>query len=359
MKKILFALVALVTMLFSSCSNDAIEISTSEGKVSNALSISISPSKFFSTYDFKDTKHPDIDNLQETFRTFNSEQGGLIEARSYFYKKSTGILVDSVKTFVSNATNDITFNVNLPKGDYYAISIINIATSDKDPFWNIKDREKLETATLVYDLPYSFWNILSMSTDEFTISDNKTANITTIPSPIGSIIYYYYQNFQYNSTSDNSIKDNGIRQLAIYARNKAIGYKLNPNAANKYEYLSDAGENRWYFLQRCSPDDFADDWTFFKTNLYSYEYVLTPETEIVFGYTLDGEDSFQPYGQAKYTLQPGKMYLAYWNYFQVGNPYFGIANNNHWGNDNAKGRAFGNNNKTEITSFKAYSLGNK
>lgn len=357
MKKILFALVALVNMLFSSCSNDAIEISTSEGKVDNALSISISPSKFFSTYNYVDTKHSDIKSLQETFRTFNSEENMLIEARSYFYKKSTGMLVDSVKTFVDNASNDITLTANLPKGDYYAISFINFAESDKEPYWYVKNKEKLETATLEYKYAYSYWNILSLSTDEFSVTDNKTVSITTTPSPVGAIIFSYFQNFYRESAGNNAPTDNGIRRLSIYARNKAIGYKLNPNAANRFEYLSDAGENSWYFLVDMKPEYFGEGnnrWTFFQTNLYSYDYVLTSESDIEFGYTLKGENEFQPYGLAKYSIQPGKMYLAYWNYLQVGNPYFGFADNNHWGTSYA--RPFGKNNETEMTSTKMLSL---
>ncbi|MBQ5475593.1 MAG: hypothetical protein IIT65_13155, partial [Lachnospiraceae bacterium] len=41
-------------------------------------------------------------------------------------------------------------------------------------------------------------------------------------------------------------------------------------------------------------------------------------------------DVFNGYGEQTCNITSGKVYLAYWDYFKVGNPYFGIADNNHW-----------------------------
>ena len=65
-------------------------------------------------------------------------------------------------------------------------------------------------------------------------------------------------------------------------------------------------------------------------NLYAYCYILAPQFNLEFGYTLQGETSFHGYGETTYTQTPGSVILAYWDYFQVGNPYFGPADNNHW-----------------------------
>lgn len=88
------------------------------------------------------------------------------------------------------------------------------------------------------------------------------------------------------------------------------------------------------------PTDFDESWTFFETNLYGFEYLLEPQAHMTFGYTLNGNDGFNGYGEADYTFQPGKVYLAYWDYFKVGNPYLGIADNNHWNSYTTNARSY-------------------
>ena len=115
----------------------------------------------------------------------------------------------------------------------------------------------------------------------------------------------------------------------MYAKNKAVGYKLNPNAVNRYVYRNDVGE-KWWYVSSSEPSEFDKDWGFFQANLYSFTYLLVPESEMIFGYVMEGETTFHGFGRGNYTLSDGKVYLGYWDYFQVGNPYFGLANNNHW-----------------------------
>lgn len=335
-------LLVAIAVFFTACSNEAIEIETSAGKVKNAVTMTVSPSNFVSSYNYVDTKH-DITSIADDYRTFHSEYNGLISVRSYFYDKNTGVLADSARSFVETADNDVVLDVNLPVGDYYAISVICMSYGDKTPFWNIADREKLETAKLVQKNrnSYGLWNILSVSTEEISVIRNSHVSASTVPAPVGSIIYYYYQNFQYkNQSSYGAVADNGIRQLSIYTRNYAVAYKLNPKATNRYEYLADAGANNWYIVEKSEPADFDESWTHFQSNLYGYKYFLAPEASMVFGYMLDGETTFHPYGETtKQVFQPGKVHLGYWDYFKVGNPYLGIADNNHWNSYSTNTRA--------------------
>ena len=57
---------------------------------------------------------------------------------------------------------------------------------------------------------------------------------------------------------------------------------------------------------------------------------MEPQAELTFGLMHDGETTFNAYGEKKYTLTSGKTFLAYWDYFKVGNPYFGEATNSKW-----------------------------
>lgn len=343
MKKIFNILLVAIAAFFTACSNEAIEIETSAGKVKNAVTMTVSPSNFVSSYNYVDTKHG-ITGIADDYRTFHSEYNGLIAVRSYFYDKSTGVLADSARSFVETADNDVVLDVNLPVGDYYAISVICMAYGDKTPFWNVADREKLETAKLVQKnrKSYGLWNVLSVSTEEISVLRNSHVSASTVPAPVGSIIYYYLQNFQFkNQTSYGTVADNGIRRVSIYTRNYAVAYKLNPKATNKYEYLADAGANSWYIVEKAEPADFDEFWTYFQSNLYGYAYFLAPEASMTFGYTLDGETTFKSYGETtKQVFQPGKVYLGYWDYFKVGNPYLGIADNKHWNSYTTNARSY-------------------
>lgn len=336
MKKYFYFLFAALGLLTTACSNDEIDIETAAPKVMDAVTMTVSPKGLFSSYNYTDTYH-NVDNISDEFRTFNSEAGGLIQVRTLFYDRDSRALVDSVGSFVNSADNDVVMKCDLPTGDYYAISVVSIATGDKSPLWYLVDREKLETSKLepIYDRSNK-WNVMSVSTEKFTVTENSHLSISTNPTSVGVIIYHYMQNFQYkNEQSTSSATDNNIRKLALYTRNMVTAYKLNPEAINKYEYLKDAGSNMWYIQNSFEPTDFDDSWTFFKSNLYGYSYMLAPEAELCFGYVNKGATTFNAYGQSTYRLQSGKVYLAYWDYFKVGNPYFGIADNNHWNKYNA------------------------
>lgn len=54
MKKIFNMLLVAVAVFFTACSNEAIEIETSAGKVMNAVTVTVSPTNFIAPYNFRD-----------------------------------------------------------------------------------------------------------------------------------------------------------------------------------------------------------------------------------------------------------------------------------------------------------------
>lgn len=330
MKKILFGLVALSVGVFSSCSNDDIEITTTTAPVQDALTISVDLSKFYSGYTFDDTKH-NIDQIAEAYRTFNSGSGMLIEVRTLIYNKSTEALVDSIVNYVSN-TNAVTASKSLLPGDYYAITTLTFATKNKVSYWKLEDKEKISTAKLSPKNRYNKWSILSLSTDNFSVTRTQQARVNTIPSPLGTLVYFYFQNFQYvDEASYGDVADNKVRRIALYTQRRADSYNLDPNATSKFNYAKETESGTWYIDKVLEPDDFDDgSWTHFMTNLYSYTYVLEPEQRTTFGLVREGDSGFSGYGEQTTSFTPGTTYLAYWDYFKIGNPYLGVADNNHW-----------------------------
>lgn len=323
--KISLAILSVFAFIVSSCSNDPIEVVSGQ-----TVEVSVNLNNFFSSYNYNDTKH-DI-KLGDDYRVFHSEYKKYIQVRVLFYSKETGNLVDSVLVYSEN-TNAQKFSVSLPAGEYYAISTLAFADekSIEGTWWDIAGKEKLATAKMVPYLRWSKWSILSVDTKQFSVVENG-ASITLTPKPVGAMGYYFFQNFQYKDEESYGTKgDNGIRYLNLYSQKIAKGYYLDPNASDRYEYYSDAGRDSWYYLSKhLSPQDFNKEWTYFMTNLYGYFYILAPDFNLCFGYVLNGQNTFSMFGKQDCNIQYGKTYLAYWDYFQVGNPYFGIADNNHW-----------------------------
>ncbi len=335
MKKVMLAAISVVAMLVVSCSNDEITV-VKDDKV-NDVNVSVSLSNFFSSYNFNDTKH-DI-QVTDAYRVFNSENGDFIQARTMFYD-SNGDLVDSIVVYSTN-TNSFVRSIQLAEGNYTAVSTLLFAYKSKNKYytlWTLSGRETLSTAVLLCDNRWSKWSIMSYDSQNFTVRKGQTTEIAMTPKPVGALCYLYFQNFQYlNQYSTSSAADNGIRSLCLYGRNVAKGYRLNPAATERFVYLNDGGSNYWYFLSdKMVPSDFDDSWTYFKSNLYDYCHILAPQANVQFGYVSEGKSTFSGYGEATYDIVNGQTYLAYWDYFQVGNPYFGLADNSHWHTYNVK-----------------------
>lgn len=325
MKKVIFGLMALAIGLFSSCSNDEIPVDAPEAPVQDAVTITVDLSDFYANYNYDDTKH-DV-QIAEMYRTFHSENNKYIHVRTYFYDRSSDELVDSIVKYVTT-TNSLSTTVSLPKGNYYAISSVCFADnmSAKASWWQIQDRERLSTAKLWYG-PYGsgMWSILSMSVDAFTVSKGSHETINTTPRPLGALVYCVFENFQYlNEATYGTLADNHIREMGLLTQRRAVSYNLDPNATSFFNYREEGGSNSYYI------DVWVESETSFTQNYARICYILEPQQHIVFGYIEDGVDVFSGYGEQDVTYKSGTTYLAYWDYFKVGNPYFGVADNNHW-----------------------------
>lgn len=332
MKKILLGLIAISIGALFSCTNDDIEISLTTASVQDALTISVDLSKFYSGYTFEDTRH-NIEQIAEAYRTFNSESEMFIQVRTLIYNKTTGELADSIVNYVTN-TNAVTVSKSLVPGDYYAITTLAFATPNKESYWYLEERDKLSTVKLCPRSRTSRWSILSQSIETFSVTRTQPARVNTIPMPLGTLVFFFMQNFQYiNESSFGNVADNKVRQLLLLTKRKAESYNLDPNASSKYNLEEETKKQEWYVDRSFVPSNFADgSWTYFQTDLYGYCYILEPEQTTIFGYLVEGETAFRGYGQQTTTFIPGTTYLAYWDYFQIGNPYLGVADNNHWHN---------------------------
>ncbi len=328
MKKYLYSALCLMGLLATSCSNEDILIERDNNV--NEINVNVSLSKFFSDYTYNDTKH-DI-SVTEDYRTFNSEFGKYINIRTLFYD-SDGNLKGELSTF-STTTNGVTQATKLAEGTYTVVTILNFADdkTEEESWWDMYDKNKLSTAYIKLANRFTKWGIMSYASQTITVREGKTTSISVTPTPVGALGYMYCQNFQYkNEATYGTIADNGVRSIALYSQKIAEGFKLDPNATDKYVYKEDSGSGMWYYLSdKLTPKDFDSSWTYFQSNLYDYLYILAPSFNATFGYEMQGDEGFKSYGEGNYTIENGKTYLVYWDWFQVGNPYFGVADNNHW-----------------------------
>ena len=318
-------MLACAALITTSCTNDDITIT-------NPLNVSVSLNGLYSSYSYNDTRH-DI-KISNLYRVFNSEEGKYIQQRTYFYN-SNGVLVDSLVSLHTN-TNTYSGVVMLEAGTYTVVSILCFANEAKQPYWLLSNRNNLEAASvdIAYLDEFYQWYLMSFDSKQIEVKGGQTTNISLAPSPIGSLAYIFCQDFQYmDETSYGTIADNGVRSICVYAKKKAYGYKLSPNIAtsDRYIYYDEAENDKWYYLSDyLTPDIFGYN-TYFQGNIYDFFYILTPSTDVCFGYKNEGDSGFTEKGtQYDKTFQNGQMYLAYWDWFAVGNPYFDIADNNHW-----------------------------
>ena len=109
-KKISLVIFSMIALFFASCSNDPIEVVTTQ-----PVSLTVSLDNFFSSYNFNDTKH-NI-KVSEDFRVFNSEYNKYIQVRTLFYSRENAKIVDSFVIYANNTTA-VKQNVTLPAGHY-------------------------------------------------------------------------------------------------------------------------------------------------------------------------------------------------------------------------------------------------
>lgn len=342
MKKTLFTMLTFASLLINmSCSNDDIDVNIIDEP--GTINVTVSLKGLFDGYTYDDTYHSGVPRIAAAYRVFHSEEGGYIKQRTYFYD-SEGILADSIVSNHEN-TNAVSRSIRLKAGTYTVVTTLCFTTSKDVPYWNIANRENLNTSAIMCRYRRTKWALMSYDAKVVSIGKGSSADVSMSPTPIGSLAYLFMQNFQYeDETTYGTVVDNGIRELAVYAKAVAVGYKLTPNINDddKYIYNDDPGKKWYYLSDQLVPKDFDNSWTFFKTDLYSYFYILAPKTDVVFGYESEGDEGFTPKGtQYDKTFQNGQMYLAYWDWFAVGNPYFDVADNNHWNTYSYAAKAVG------------------
>lgn len=293
MKKIIFGVLALTTLLVMSCKNDDIDIQ--KVNPNHTLTLSIASSPLYDTFGRSDYENEWLS------RSYNYYVG----ITSLVYN-SNGELVDSVSSYIKTFQN-VEQKFKLVEGNYTVVTFETLVDGDNNyasDYWNLEGTKNLSTVMINNngEESYVYWDgVIGVSTKSINLSSDKTESLS--PSAIGSLLTIEIANFD---KSDYDI-------VMLETKNVPTGYMLSPNSVEKYVYSEYLERNTWhwrgYFYHK--DDSFESDET--KT-----VYILeSGRINWCFGpSTVDAEGNIAdwtayPSTSTYYTFQDGGEYYAY------------------------------------------------
>lgn len=300
MKKIIFAALALTSLLVMSCKNDDIDIQKVDPN--HTLTLSIASSPLYDTFG-----KSDYENVWLS-RNYNYYVG----ITSLVYN-SSGELVDSTSSYIKTFQN-VEQKFNLIEGNYTVVTYETLVDGDHgyvSDYWNLNGTQNLSTVMLKNNEreDYVLWDgVIGVASKSVSLSSDKTETLS--PSAIGSLLSIEIANFD---KSDYNI-------VMLESKNVPVGYMLSPNTAEKYVYSEYLERNTWhwrgYFYHE--GDSFESDET---TTVYILE---SGKINWCFGpSTVDSEGNIAnfaayPNNSTYYTFQDGGNYYAYCRYRGTG-----------------------------------------
>ncbi len=216
MKKVLYTLLAMVSMLVTACSNEEIGIEVTYPK--KDINISIATSDAYATFGITDYE-----------RALGYYPNTYIGITSLLYD-SEGNLVDEENTYLRQfgAANQ---NFSVDRGKYTLLTVMTFVEKMNYTYapvmWDFVNKNKLSTVRLEKKQTENInWQyLISLASEEITIvNENKSLAIS--PKPLGSMVNIYHYNFD---------KKNDIG-LVLAANNISSGIYLDPNLKGNDRY---------------------------------------------------------------------------------------------------------------------------
>ena len=251
MKKIIFGLFALIMGLFTSCSNDDIEIIKSNPRHKVILNVSTQ-----NTYD-------DFGIADEIRTKFLREGTHVIGINTFLYN-AAGKLVASKFDHVNNYNNVSQVFEAVEEGDYTLVSVEMLVVPDKDyksNYFEIADEDDISTIKLkqTYNRtgPVS---VVGVYTDNISVASDMSINAA--PKAIGSMLHVHPKNYENSPFAKWGI-----------ATNDALDYySLNPNLTRESKFYEDVTKKGYINVRLRADTDNSSDY-------YWSVYVLEAKME--------------------------------------------------------------------------------
>ncbi len=237
MKKIIYAFVALLAVMLSSCSNDDIEITSVGSK--HDVAYTVNTRALYSAVSLDES-------IQDIFFRDNSGTVGLY----VFVYNDRGEKV-AEDAFTSPNFNSVTKSFELEEGDYTFVTIEGLILSDNDsPKWSIMETDALSTIRLDFSSTarYFWYDIAGIATNKVTVTDN-TNSLAISPSPLGSILYSYFLGF-------DSYPD--VESYGFGSTDRVEQYLIDPAISDSDRYLIDLSSEGYFTLRYSRSNDGSD-----------------------------------------------------------------------------------------------------
>lgn len=304
MKKIFFSLLAVISMLATSCSNDDIEIQT-VGQF-RQLNLNVDVTSPYEPYGINDFINLLGDNDEKS-----------IAVVSLLYDKN-GDLVDR-KTSFARSFNNVSQNFyEVVDGKYTVVSIVTIVDDNEFNAFTIEDTDKISTLWISSNYETQYWYRCVASVSK-SIEINGDETIEVVPEIIGSMVDIEYEGL-------NKSKYNWF---ALEIKNKADGYSLNPSLSKnkRYIYENYNASNYWTSICRFYEQEGLLDGD------RSTKYIIDAgQLNYCFGlseYSGTGDITFTAFNNSYYNFTEGKIHYAYCYYVggdKVVETYLGDSN---------------------------------
>ena len=304
MKKILFSLIA-VLGLFSACSNDDIEIQST-----NATTITVDTKSVYDSYG-------STQSIAERFLAEGKDYA--LGVFTYVYD-AEGKLAASKKDYINNFKNLVSNKFNLPYGEYTVITLQTLVTKDthKMESYEMAGEEKLSTLEIKATSNFIFWyEAVGMASKKVTI-DEKSLTHNMVNAAIGSRVDCEFYNFD---------KSNGTYDMGLFAtKERALGRYLSPEYSGnaRFEWDDPNQKNYWYirgfkWTAPCLKEQEGFDVYMLEEGDFTYN--LSPSHTV----EKDGETDFgnwtsYPSANAKFTCRDGQRLYGGCYYLGANDP---------------------------------------
>lgn len=298
MKKVLYTLLAMVSMLVTACSNEEIGIEVTYPQKDINLNISTSDAY-------------DIFGITDYENVLGNNPNVYIGITSLLYD-SEGNLVDEENTYLRQfgAVNQ---KFSVDRGKYTLLTVMTFVEKQNYTYapimWDFVNKNELSTVRLEKKQKrnISWLYLISLASEEITIvNENKSFAIS--PKPLGSMVNIYHYNFD---------KKNDIG-LVLAANNISSGIYLDPNLK---------GNDRYYYKKYNEEGNSDILWLFYDKKTHKLPnqdgvtmYLLEETTlPIQFGNTnsemvTEEGTSWWHYPEIYYKFNVGQMYYAAFYY---------------------------------------------
>ena len=296
MKKIVYSIIALVTLFVTSCSNEDIEIQSKAQEQSVTCIINVLD--LYENFNM-------TDNLTDNFLR---DKSGAIGIFAYLYDNN-GNAVDSIKTttFTTNAVTLTFENVegSIEGSKYTLIAIETLVDPDDNNLsdsWRIINSKKVSTLAIQQiDAHATPYDAVGAATVTPIIVTNKDLSLNVTPSPLGSRINFCAFNVDNLNAARIGYGTTDILDL----------YKMDPSMRDEDRYIIDLSQKDKFFLRNSlTKENFQNGyyaWSFVIENVIKWSPCFQTESQSQTGmWTVLTESSVQ--------MQKGATYYAVFYY---------------------------------------------